>query len=141
MTSIDQQAAAALDRLKSAPPAVFAASGERQARWSAAVAHLAQAIAIFAEVAVSGDADALEADGRLGDANLVTCAQEAVSDMRADFAILAGAGSERRLSWVDVWQEMVDGLHDGAAGQQRLVTIAEAVERRFPRRFPKVVPS
>lgn len=128
--ALEDQARTALAAIKAAPRGAFTATEERRARWSAAVSLLAQAVAVFAEVAASGDYEALEVKGLLGDSALVSEASAAAHDLRDDLARLAAFDAEKSI--LGPYGDMSSGEYAGAAGQRRLVTIAAAVEERFP---------
>lgn len=130
MSALKQQARAALAIIKAAPLGVFVPSGERLARWSAGVSLLAQAVAVIAEVSVSGDADALESKGLLGDAALVIQAEEAASGLRGDLGQFAAFDARHFLA--GTWGDMASGTYAGEEGQRQLIAIAAAIEERFP---------
>jgi hypothetical protein len=79
----DDQVRHALAVIAKAPPAVFIAEHPLRARFSAAIALVAQAVVILDEVRASGEQDALETEGRLGDADLTGHAWEAADDLRS----------------------------------------------------------
>lgn len=130
--ALEQQAKQALAVVNAAPTGVFIPSAERLARWSAGISLLAQAVAVFAEVAVSGDADALEDEALLGDSALVLQAEEAAASLRGDLGEFAGF--DGRAFMESTWEDMASGAFDGEDGQRRLVAIAAKVAERFPAR-------
>lgn len=76
----------ALAVIAKAPPAVFIAEHALRARFSAALALMAQAVVVFDEVRATGEQDTLEAEGRLGDADLIGRAWEVADDLRSELA-------------------------------------------------------
>jgi hypothetical protein len=129
----EDQARHALAVIAKAPPAVLIAEHPLRARFSAAIALVAQAVVIFDEVRASGDQNALEAEGRLGDADLTGHAWEAGDDLR---------------SLLPRWSSMLDDWHDtrdlhlsafrtaieeeDSVGVEHYIAAAAAIEARWP---------
>jgi hypothetical protein len=123
----------ALRVIAKAPPAVFIAEHALRARFSAAISLVAQAVVIFDEVRASGDQETLEAEGRLGDADLTGHGWEAGDDLRSLLP--------RWSSMLDDWHETRD-IHvsafrtaieeDDSLGVEHYVAVAAAIAARWP---------
>lgn len=130
----------ALDVIAKAPPAVFVAEHALRARFSAALALVAQAIVILDEVHASGDQHALEADGRLGDADLTGHAWEAADDLRS----LLPRWSQMLTDWHEVRDVHLSAFRtdieeEDAAGVEHYLSVAAAIAARWPTRRAKAV--
>lgn len=130
MSSLERQAHEALDAIMAGPAAVFSISTANEALRSAAIAHLAQAAAVFAELADAGDPDEMERAGLLADSHLVSDAGEWAYEVRQMLDRLANLNPR------EVFRGYGEGLASGDCagpkGQRRLVAIAAAVAERFP---------
>lgn len=130
MSTLEQQARAALAAIRRYPVA-FVVPLEVEARWAEGVAHVAQALALFAELG-TGNTRALEREARLGEAELVVDAAEAADALRDALAALA-APAKRYRRW-EAGESLASGEAAGEAGQRLLLEIAETLRQRFERR-------
>jgi hypothetical protein len=129
----EDQVRHALAVIAKAPPAVFIAKHALRSRFSAALALVAQAITVFDEVRATGDQKDLEADGRLGDADLTGRAWEAADDLRGDLA----QWSRVLTDWHEVREVSLSAFRTAVADSdsssvEHYVAVAGAIEARWP---------
>lgn len=134
----EDQVRHALAVIAKAPPAVLIAEHPLRARFSAAIALVAQAVVIFDEVRASGDQNALKAEGRLGDADLTGHAWEAGDDLRD----LLPRWSSMLTDWHDTRDMHVSAFRtaieeEDSEGVEHYVAVAAAIEARWPSRRPR----
>lgn len=129
----ENQVRHALAVIAKAPPAVFIAEHALRARFSAAIALVAQAVVILDEVHASGDQHALEAEGRLGDADLTGHAWEAADDLRS----LLPRWSSMLNDWHDTRDVHLSAFRTSIAEEdstevENYIAAAAAIEARWP---------
>lgn len=129
----EDQVRHALAVIAKAPPAVFVAEHAHRARFSAALALVAQAITIFDEVHATGDQDELEAEGRLGDADLTGHAWEAADDLRS----LMPKWSRVLTDWHETRDVNLSAFRtaiaeEDSSGVEHYVAVAAAIAARWP---------
>lgn len=135
----EDQVRHALAVIGKAPPAVLIPEHALRSRFSVALALVAQAVTVFDEVRASGDQDALEAEGRLGDADLIGHAWEAGDDLRGDLAKWSRALTD----WHEVRETALLAFRGAIADAdadsiKHHLAVAAAIEARWPtRRAPR----